>query len=151
MKNATSCGGVVIHKGKVLLLYKNYGDKYSGWVLPKGSMEEGETYEDTAIREVMEESGAKATIVSYIDETQFQFNSPEGKIHKHVKWFLMKSDSYYSKPQREEDFQDSGYYKYHEAIHLLYFQNEKDILEKAYEQYKILRREDLLSSMKQNN
>ena len=50
MKNATSCGGVVIHKGKILLLYKNYSDRYSGWVLPKGSMEEGETFEETAVR-----------------------------------------------------------------------------------------------------
>ena len=125
------------------MLYRDV-DKKDGslgkWLGIGGKHEIYETSDECFIREVMEESGAKATIVSYIDETQFQFNSPEGKIHKHVKWFLMKSDSYYSKPQREEDFQDSGYYKYHEAIHLLYFQNEKYILEKAYEQYKIFTR-----------
>lgn len=37
----------------------------------------------------------------------------------------MMSDSYYSKPQREEYFTDSGYYKFHEAYHLLKFPNEK--------------------------
>lgn len=144
MKNATSCGGVVIHKGKILLLYKNYGDRYSGWVLPKGSMEEGESFEETALREVKEETGATAEIVKYIDETNFEFNSPEGRIFKRVKWFLMKSNNYFSKPQRSEYFEDSGYYKYHEAYHLLYFANEKQILEKAYEEYKKIRRENIL-------
>lgn len=144
MKNATSCGGVVIHKGKILLLYKNYGDRYSGWVLPKGSMEEGETFEETALREVKEETGATGEIIKYIDETKFEFNSPEGRILKTVKWFLMKSQNYYSKPQRSEFFEDSGYYKFHEAYHLLYFANEKQILEKAYEEYKSIRRENIL-------
>lgn len=144
MKNATSCGGIVIHKGKILLLYKNYGDRYSGWVLPKGSMEEGETYEQTALREVKEETGANAEIIKYIDETNFEFNSPDGRINKHVKWFLMKSFNYFSKPQRSEYFEDSGYYKYHEAYHLLYFANEKAVLEKAYEEYKKIRRENIL-------
>ena len=39
-------------------------------------------------------------------------------------WYLMMSDSYYSKPQREEYFVDSGYYKFHEAYHMLKFANE---------------------------
>ena len=52
MIEATSCGGVVIFRGKVLLLYKNYKNKYEGWVLPKGTVEAGEEYKDTAAREV---------------------------------------------------------------------------------------------------
>ena len=55
MKEATSCGGVVIFRGKILVLYKNYRNKYKGWVLPKGTVEPGEAHEDTAIREVREE------------------------------------------------------------------------------------------------
>lgn len=145
MKNVLSCGGVVIYKGKILLLYKNYSDRYTGWVLPKGSTEEGETYEETALREVKEETGVSAEIIKYIDETQFEFNTPDGRILKHVKWFLMKSFNYYSKPQKSEFFEDSGYYKYHEAYHLLYFDNERQILEKAYQEYKKMLREQILN------
>ena len=47
MIEATSCGGVVIFRGKILLLYKNFKNKYEGWVLPKGTVEEGEDYKDT--------------------------------------------------------------------------------------------------------
>ena len=57
--------------------------------------------------------------------------------------YLMMADSYYSKPQREEYFEDSGYYKYHEAYHLLRFANEKQMLEKAYAQYLELKRQGL--------
>ena len=39
MIEATSCGGVVIFRGKILLLYKSYKNKYEGWVLPKGTVE----------------------------------------------------------------------------------------------------------------
>ena len=66
MIEATSCGGVVIYRGKILTLYKSYRNKYEGWVLPKGTVEAGERYEDTAIREVREEAGVQASIVKYL-------------------------------------------------------------------------------------
>ena len=44
MIEATSCGGVVIFRGKILVLYKSYKNKYEGWVLPKGTVEAGEEF-----------------------------------------------------------------------------------------------------------
>ena len=143
MIEAVSCGGVVIFRGKILLLYKNYRKRYEGWVLPKGTVEKGETYPNTALREVREESGAKAKIVEYIGKSGYTFTVPEDTVDKEVHWYLMKSDSYYSKPQREEFFMDSGYYKFHEAYHLLKFANEKEIVERAYEEYQRLYRSGL--------
>lgn len=93
MIEAISCGGVVIFRGKILLLYKNVG------------------------------------------RSEYSFTVPEDVVAKEVHWYLMSTDSYYSKPQREEYFADSGFYKYHEAYHLLKFANEKQILEKAYAEY----------------
>ena len=66
MIEATSCGGVVIFRGKILLLYKNFKNKYEGWVLPKGTVEDGEEYKETALREVKEESGTDAEIIKYV-------------------------------------------------------------------------------------
>lgn len=143
MIEATSCGGVVIFRGKILVLYKSYRNKYEGWVLPKGTVEEGETFRQTAVREVREETGAVARIIRYVGKSQYSFNVPEDVVEKEVHWYLCMSDSYYSKPQREEFFVDSGYYKYHEAYHLLKFSNEKMILEKAYSEYLDLKRKNL--------
>lgn len=140
MIEATSCGGVVIFRGKILLLYKNYRNKYEGWVLPKGTVEAGEEHTQTALREVQEETGVHATIIKYVGKSNYMFNIATDVIKKDVHWYLMMADSYYSKPQREEYFLDSGYYKYHEAYHLLKFPNEKQILEQAYAEYTDLKR-----------
>ena len=137
---AISCGGIVIFRGKILLLYKNFKNRYEGWVLPKGTVEEGETHEETALREVKEESGATAHIVKYIGKSNYSFNVNQEQVEKQVHWYLMMADSYYSKPQKEEYFEDSGFYKYHEAYHLLKFQNEREILEEAYKEYQNLKK-----------
>lgn len=143
MIEAVSCGGVVIFRGKILVLYKHFHNKYEGWVLPKGTMENGESRTDTALREVYEESGVEASIMKYIGKSQYTFAVPEDVVSKEVHWYLMIADSYYSKPQKEEYFTDSGYYKYHEAYHLLKFSNEKQILEQAYNSYLELKRENM--------
>ena len=143
MIEATSCGGGVIFRGKILVLYKNYKNRYEGWVLPKGTVEEGESFPETALREVKEEASALCRIVDYVDRSHYTFEVPEGTVSKDVHWFLMQSDSFYSKPQREEYFQDSGYYKYHEAYHLLKFANERKILEHAYAKYQLLRKNQM--------
>ena len=142
MTEATSCGGVVIFRGKILVLYKSYRNRYEGWVLPKGTVEAGETFPETALREVHEETGTQPKIVKYVGQSQYTFNVTRDSIRKTVHWYLMEADSYYSKPQREEYLVDSGYYKYHEAYHLLKFSNEKMILETAYRMYQELKRTD---------
>lgn len=103
--------------------------------MPKGTVEPGETHEQTALREVMEEAGVRATIVKYIGKSQYNFTVPEDVVFKEVHWYLMTADNYHSKPQREEFFVDSGYYKFHEIYHLLRFSNEKQIVERAYQEY----------------
>ncbi|MBQ1547028.1 MAG: NUDIX hydrolase [Lachnospiraceae bacterium] len=142
MEEAISCGGVVIFRGKILVLYKNYRNRHDGWVLPKGTVEPGEEHEETALREVSEEAGVKATIKAYVGESHYRFTVPGSIVNKTVHWYLMSSESYQSKPQKEEFFYDSGYYKYNEAYHLLKFSNEKDILEDAYRIYRELQRKN---------
>lgn len=142
MEKAVSCGGVVIFRGKILLLYKNYRNRYEGWVLPKGTVEKGENYEQTALREVREETGVKAKIIDYVGKSEYSFNIPHNTVDKEVHWFLMTSDSYFSRPQKEEYFLHSGYYRYIEAYHLLKFPNEKAILEQAHNTYLKLKKYD---------
>ena len=100
MIKATSCGGVVIFRGKILLLYKNYKNRYDGWVLPKGTVEAGEEYKETALREVHEETGVKASAIKYVGKSQYTFNTAHDVVVKQVHWYLMMADSYYSKPQK---------------------------------------------------
>lgn len=139
MIEAVSCGGIVIYKWKILLLYKNQNGKYMGWVLPKGTVEKGESREETALREVKEESGATGEIIKYVGKTHYVFNGNDDMVNKTVHWFLMSAKSFYCKPQSEEFFADAGFYKFHEAYHLLKFNDERQILKKAYLEYSELK------------
>ena len=94
------------------------------------------------------ETDVDATIIKYVGKSRYSFTVPEDTVEKEVHWYLMMGESYYSKPQREEYFVDSGFYKYHEAYHLLKFANEKQILEKAYNEYLDLKRSNLWGNHK---
>ena len=122
--------------------------KFWFYIRIKGTVEAGEEYKETALREVKEETGVSASIIKYIGKSQYSFNTPQDMVEKDVHWYLMMADSYYSKPQREEYFIDSGYYKFHEAYHLLKFSNEKQILEKAYNEYLDLKKSNLWGNKK---
>lgn len=139
MIETISCGGVVIHKGKALLLYKNQNGKYIGWVLPKGTTEKDESLKQTALREVQEEARVFAKIRKYLGKTQYTFRGTDDIVNKTVHWFLMSSESFHCKPQQEEFFADVGFYKKHEAYHLLKFHDEKQMMLKAFVEYDAMR------------
>ena len=105
------------------------------WIGVGGHFEYGESPEECLLREVKEETGVDASIVKYVGKSQYNFTVPEDMVNKEVHWYLMTADNYHSKPQREEFFVDSGYYKFHEIYHLLRFSNEKQIVERAYQEY----------------
>ncbi|MCL1863715.1 MAG: NUDIX domain-containing protein [Defluviitaleaceae bacterium] len=138
MKSITSCGGVVIFKNRVLALYKNQNGKHRGWVLPKGSVEPNETHKQAALREVKEESYVDASIMKYLGKTEYSFiAAPEDVLlSKTVHWYLMTTNSFHCKPQTEEFFADVGFYKQHEAYHLLKFHDERQIMRRAFCDYK---------------
>ena len=137
--------------GKYLMLHrvKKQNDMNEGkWIGVGGHAEGTEGPEDCLLREVKEETGVSASIIKYIGKSSYSFNTPQDMVEKDVHWYLMMADSYYSKPQREEHFVDSGYYKFYEAYHLLKFSNEKQILEKAYNEYLDLKKANLWGNKK---
>ena len=83
-----AAGGVVTNKkGKVLFIYRN--DK---WDLPKGKLDKGETLEECAIREVMEETGVTdLTIENYLRTTYHIFKRNGKYKLKEVHWYAMKT------------------------------------------------------------
>ena len=86
--------------------------------------------------------------MKYIGSSQYNFTVPEDMVNKEVHWYLMSAENYHSRPQKEEYFVDSGYYKFHEVYHLLRFTNEKQIVERAYHEYLELKRANLWARRK---
>ena len=84
----THAGGVVYRRANEQVEYLLVRPKrgQDEWVLPKGHIETGERSEQTAIREVEEETGVVARIIAPLQVTEFETN---GQLVR-VKFFLMQ-------------------------------------------------------------
>ncbi|MGB2578442.1 8-oxo-dGTP pyrophosphatase MutT (NUDIX family) [Elusimicrobium simillimum] len=97
-----SCGGVLLDGRKVLLVQvKNMKGKKL-WTFPKGHIEPGETPRQAALREVLEETGYKASIVRPIIRVRYAFTFQGNYIKKTVQWYLMKKLGRIGKPDASE-------------------------------------------------
>ena len=61
------------------------------WSLPKGHIEAGETPEDTAVREVAEETGIIGEVVAPLGIIDFWFVADGRRVHKTVHHFLLRA------------------------------------------------------------
>jgi 8-oxo-dGTP pyrophosphatase MutT (NUDIX family) len=88
-----SAGGFVISKSDpnlvALMARFNRGGKLE-WCIPKGHLEENETSEQAALREVFEETGLEAEIIAELGEVNYQFIQDGSKISKTVHVYLMQ-------------------------------------------------------------
>ena len=91
MAEAVSCGGVVyrLREGGVELAL--CGRRNGLWALPKGTPETGETHEQTALREVQEETGLEVEIEAPLGHIEYWFTLPRERVHKRVYFYLMTS------------------------------------------------------------
>lgn len=128
-----SAGGVVYKSvnGQVLWMVAQHSG-YKGWIFPKGHIEKGEKSEETAIREVKEETGIEAKIISKIGDYSYFYTKDGEKIYKNAKFFLME---YVGGDEKNHDFETSEilWLPYEEVLEKLTFKDEKKMLEKAKE------------------
>ena len=61
------------------------------WSLPKGHIESGETAEQTAMREVEEETGIQGTVLAALGSIDYWFVTEGRRVHKTVHHYLMRS------------------------------------------------------------
>jgi len=62
------------------------------WSLPKGHVEAGETEQDTAVREVAEETGIRGRVIGKLGIIDFWFVAEGRRVHKTVHHFLLVAD-----------------------------------------------------------
>lgn len=130
-----SCGAVIYRKkGSVteFLLIKNRGSAH--WGFPKGHVEPGETKEETARREVLEETGLHVKLLPDFNEKSEY--SIQNRIEKTVIIFLASTENEELKLQ-EEEISDACWLTYEKAQKALRFDNDKTILKRANEFLKV--------------
>ena len=137
MKKEKSCGNIVFKKEndilKVLLVHHNLGH----YGMPKGHVELNETEEETALREVFEETGISSYIIDGFREMITY--SPKENVIKDVIYFVGETNDFETTPQISE-VSEAFFTETSKAVELVTHEEEKKVLEKAIEFYKGLER-----------
>ena len=124
-----SCGAIVFRKINDEYRYLVIKNKRSAhWSFPKGHVEKGETDEETAVREVLEESGIHINIVPGFMATSDYLI--QGRVEKQVNIYVAETTDTNTKIQ-ETEIEDYSWLNFETAIKRLRFENDKKILTDA--------------------
>lgn len=102
------------------------------WTLPKGTPDPGETIEETAVREVAEETGLEVRIVEPLQSIEYAFVQDGTRIHKTVHYFLMEPVGG-DLSRHDAEFEKVRWVPFDEAGALLSFATERDLVATAAE------------------
>jgi 8-oxo-dGTP pyrophosphatase MutT (NUDIX family) len=142
MRREFSAGGVLVRRlgGRWMLAAIRPGGKPPGlWALPKGRIDEGETGEATALREVAEETGAHGRSLGKLGDVKYVFTWPpkpaDGeRIFKVVSFFLIRYEGGRLGDIPEEfrhEVAEAKWLPLEEAPRLLAYGGEKEMARKA--------------------
>ena len=115
-----AAGGVLVRDGKVALVHR---PKYDDWTLPKGKLDDGETFEQAALREVEEETGLRCRLGRELPSSKYI--DPKGR-RKLVRYWQMEPLEGEFKPNKEVD--ELRWAEPDEARKLLTYERDRDIL-----------------------
>ena len=100
------------------------------WTLPKGTPNPGETREQTAIREVAEETGLEVRISGPFESIEYTFVQRGVRIHKTVHYFLMVPTGG-DLARHDHEFESVRWIAFDEAQNLLTFETERALVARA--------------------
>ena len=134
--SATSAGGIVVRfedgiPSFVIGARRRDRDVMT-WTLPKGTPNPGETREETALREVGEETGLEVRITDELDSIEYWFIQRGTRIHKTVHYYLMEPVGG-DLARHDREFDDVRWIRFDEAPAYLTFETERALVARAAE------------------
>ena len=131
VRDAIAAGGVVLRGSRDDLEGVIAGrESDRTWVFPKGTPDRGETIEETALREVREESGLDVEIVRPIGTIDYWFAVPGERVHKIVHFFLMRAHGG-DVSRHDHEYDDVRWVSVADARRMLTYDTYRDMLDRA--------------------
>ena len=131
---ATSAGGIVVRfvDGAPQLVVGIRRREREGmtWTLPKGTPIAGESIEETALREVGEETGLEVRITAPLTSIEYTFVQSGARIHKTVHYFLLEPTGG-DLSRHDHEFVDVRWLGFREAETMLTFETERALVARA--------------------
>jgi bis(5'-nucleosidyl)-tetraphosphatase len=126
-----SAGGIVYgrDKGKTQIVICGR-DSDGVWGLPKGTPEPGESLEETAVREVSEETGLEVRIVDKVGVIEYWFAREGIRYHKWVHYYLMEALGGDTN-NHDVEYDRVEWVDSRKALRRLTFKNEADMVAKV--------------------
>src|SRR5439155_16369292 len=104
-------------------------DKYGRWTLPKGHLEAGESEQEAAVREVLEETGLSGELGALVARIVYTVRSKRGMQRlKQVAFFLLHADSSAVRPQAEEGIRAAEWFAPEKALVQIGYPQVRDVL-----------------------
>jgi 8-oxo-dGTP pyrophosphatase MutT (NUDIX family) len=119
----------VVRGAEILLISTQAGRR---WQLPKGHIEEGERPEQTAVREVREETGVTGRVVAELPGVEYWYvEKGVRRIHKRVDYYLLQYESGTAADFDPEEVSGAAWYSWDDGIAIISFENERRVLREA--------------------
>lgn len=135
----TSAGGVVFREEAGRIEFLLIRDPYENWGLPKGHLENEETPEQAARREVREETGLEhLRVVAELPTIDWFFRHGRKLIHKYCHFYLMESERGEARPQREEGISECLWLPPERALETITYENARQVLRAGAERLGVL-------------
>lgn len=119
-----AAGGVVVRGGDPPRVAVVHRPRYDDWSLPKGKLDEGEGFEQAALREVEEETGVRCRLGRELESNSYRDRKGRQKL---VRWFLMEPLGGEFEPNDEVD--ELRWLSPSEARELVSYEHDRRLLE----------------------
>jgi 8-oxo-dGTP diphosphatase len=127
VKRVEAAGGVVVLGDRVLLVHR---PRYDDWTLPKGKLHRGESFENAALREVLEETGLRCKLGRELSGAEYRDNKDRPKV---VRYWLMELDGEPAAFEPNDEVDEVRWVVLDEAAGELTYDRDRDVLASVHE------------------
>ena len=120
-----TAGGIIFRRVKdgsiEILLIQDAKDR---WTIPKGHIEEGETAQQTAKREIGEEAGLKEVdVLGWLGKIHFRYRRIDKLVLMTTQIYLVRAKGDTDAIQKEEWMNDIKWFKFHDALEAIEYED----------------------------